>query len=84
MCAVGRGGGRWRERGAEKLSGPELGTLLKGVLRLSALAFGTELTHTLKYLQVMARKKMGRGNTMPRMTRMEKTKSSTWGGEKQG
>ena len=43
-----------------------------------------ELTHTLKYLQVMARKKMGRGNTMPRMTRMEKTKSSTWGEEKQG
>ena len=83
MCAVGRVGGRWRERG-ERLSGPELGTLLKGMLRLSALASYMEHTHTLKYLQVMARKKMGRGNTMPRMIKMEKTKSSTWGEEKQG
>ena len=76
-------GGRWSERG-ERLSGPELGTLLKGVLRLSAPVSYMELTHTLKYLQVMARKKKGRGATMPRMTRMEKTKSSTWGEEKQG
>lgn len=42
------------------------------------------LTHTLKCLQVMAKKKKGRGATTPRITRIEKTKSSTWGGEKQG
>ena len=65
-------------------AGPELGTLLKGLLRLSALASYMEHTHTLRYLQVMARKKKGRGATMLRMIRMEKTKSCTWGEEKQG
>ena len=69
------------------LSGPELryvGTILKGLLRLSALASYMELTHTVRSLQVIARKKMGRGATMLRMIRMEKTKSCTWGEEKQG